>query len=64
MDIEQYKKIVESRMKAAQIKKQVKTEIENYEDKQLGIYETSKTKYKPLIENVQEVTKTVDEKPR
>ena len=53
MDIEQYRKSVASRMQTAQIKQQVKSTIEDYENQRIIGYEASKLQYQPIVETLQ-----------
>ena len=53
MDIEQYRKSVTSRMQTAQIKKQVKSTIEDFENQRIIGYEASKLQHRPIVETLE-----------
>ena len=62
MDIERIKKLTESKVKAGNISKRVRTVLKDYEHSKQDVQEELSETFKPIVEAQKETKETIDEK--
>ena len=60
MDLEETKKIIQNKIKAGELTREVRSQIKSYIDEKQNLREGFKETFKPLIETQEEVKTSID----